>query len=111
MPENEAYVNRRPKPEIGYTREYDRLQGKRVRIPKGVPVESYKPGPFRIEWETTRRAQTILVDHVLPGSSEVDHDGAGLSREYAPVTDPMVRWGGSGGYWRGVPVQYVEEID
>jgi hypothetical protein len=61
----------------GHQPEADALRGKRVRIPKGTPIDTMgDPG-----WRITRRAQTVTVDHVLNGHDEYDdYKGRNISR-------------------------------
>lgn len=84
---------------IGYSREYDYLTGKRVRVPAGVPIHDMHPQ--KPLWSRSARTQSVVVEHVLPGTSD---------SENCPVRDPMVRWAGSGGYWRGAPADLVEVV-
>lgn len=88
-----------PRATIGYDPSVDRLRGRRVRIPAGTPI--YSMHPREPTWRLSERAQTVTVDHCLPGSvGDDDH----------PSSDPMVRWAGAGGYWRGAHAHLVEEV-
>jgi hypothetical protein len=85
-------------PHIGYKPEMvEGLRGKRVRVPAGVPVRSTHPQVKG--WQRTKRAQTVRVDHVLSGSEDGWEN---------VISDPSVRWPGAGGYWREVPVEFIE---
>lgn len=88
-----------PRAMIGYDLSVGRLSGRRVRIPAGTPVHSMHPR--EPTWRLSKRAQTVTVDHCLHGS---------VGRDDQPASDPMVRWPGVGGYWRGAPAHLVEEV-
>ena len=79
------------------------LVGRKVRIPRGTVVRSVRKG--RANPYPLSRAQTVLVDHVLP-SYHLDED-TGRYTEGPPV----ICWAGSGGYWcecSSVDVKVVE---
>lgn len=89
-------------PSIGYKPAMvDGFKGQKVRIPAGVPVWTTYPGVDG--WQLTKRAQTVTVHHTLPGSEDGWSSGKIIS-------DPCVCWPGKGGYWREVPVQFVEIV-
>ena len=78
-------------------------RGDRVRVPAGVLVL------YRGEVLVTKRAQTVTVDHVLPGRTVARH----LYREEEAGSDygPSVRWAGSGGYWKAADINDVEKLE
>lgn len=106
-------------------------RGDRVRVPAGVTVRSTHP--TRKSW-TTKRAQTVRVDHEMSGRyipvrealdlhrAELTKQGFDLSkmeaweRDNAPeyyrmmvqIEESSVRWAGTGGYWCEVYASAVE---
>lgn len=86
----------------GYDPDTEALKGRKVRIPKGSPIHSMQPG---VTWLIAKRAQTITVDHVLPGHTPGNPDRPEV------FSVPCVRWAGTGGYWRAVPACDVEIVD
>lgn len=94
-----AWLARKP----GHQPEAEALRGKKVRIPRGVPIDSMgNPG-----WRVTKRSQVVTVDHVFNGHDEYeDYKGRKIFSSVACVC-----WAGSGGYWQAAPVEDVEVVE
>lgn len=108
-------------------------KGAKVRLPKGTLVRSLNPK--RKEYVLVR-AQVVTVNHVLSGMwvsvrealgdfrTRLEAAGFDLSelerwkREntidfycaMVQITEPAVRWPGTGGFWCEVPASLVESI-
>jgi hypothetical protein len=72
-------------------------RGDKVRIRKGTMVKRIgKPA------SPAARTFTVVVDHTLCGSNSFAGN---------PLSNPSVRWAGSGGYWAEVDINEAEKVE
>lgn len=107
-------------------------RGQKVVIPAGVLVRTMHPS--RDEY-TTKRAQTVTIDHILCGQSVSNYIAYGDKDYYRPLVEkgfdfseierlraenapeyyngkvaienPKVSWAGAGGYWCRVDINAI----
>jgi hypothetical protein len=107
-------------------------RGQKVVIPAGVTVRTMHPS--RDEY-VTKRAQTVTIDHILPGQSVSNYIAYGDKDYYRPlvekgfdfseierlreandpeyykgmvaISNPSVSWAGAGGYWCRVDINDI----
>lgn len=91
----------------GYSSAYNHLRVSRVRIRAGTPVRSANPKrgaprkyPYMSRWYKYGSTRVVKVKEVYPG----------LTLDGTPTEDPLVRWGGQGGYWMEAPARMVERV-
>lgn len=71
--------------------------GDRVRIKRGVVVKRTFHGSA-----PAGRTYVVIVHHLLSGSTD--------SWSQKHLTNPTVRWAGSGGYWAEADINDVEKV-
>jgi hypothetical protein len=76
-------------------------RGDTVTIPKGTHLRTTHP---QMKDRVAARTYRVKVDHILPGSTDTKHEQATEPPYHfivtkVPLTNPSVRWAGTGGYW------------
>jgi len=112
---------------LGYHANLPIKAGDYVMIPRGTVVKTMHPG--RDSYVTTR-AQKVRVNHMMCGQSYALHmigereardfgldmvaleklrreDHKAFHNSYHHVSNPMVCWAGTGGYWCEVDINHV----
>ena len=86
---------------VGYHDEHSLpiKRGDTVTIVKGTPVRN------RGKTKPAGRTYKIKVDHLLPGCTDRPFSSEGPVHK----SNPLVRWGGSGGYWSEVDINLIPE--
>jgi hypothetical protein len=96
---------------VGYHEDHELpvKRGDTVTILKGTKIKTTCPRP-EDKHKVAKRTYKIKVDHILNGTTITQlNRGRDFDLPLGPLTNPTVRWGGTGGYWYEVEMNDLPE--